>query len=365
IVQGQAVLVAPGGRDRAVLELAGGPSVVEHARRLPPFSLAATIAEPAGCPPIGPTVVLLNAGLIHKVGPGRVFVELGRNLACAGMRTVRLDLPGIGDSEPRPGQPSAPYPTDAASQLVETLRALDLEDPSDVVLVGLCSGGFHASRAAVALGARGVCLINPALFPRVPPPPTVTTPEAAAEQVLGIANPLIRYMRRSPVVKRLAQVPKLRRMYYSEGLARAVDRLPLVWTLLDVLGVAPSPTRHLRALRANGVRTLLLCGPGDARRYRRRAALIRRLQRDGGLRFVELDGIDHSLFSESARRRALQAVESHVLSTYLRSARGASRSEAESPARSATRRAAAPPGQVVELDRVSDLGTRVTHRLAR
>ena len=36
-----------------------------------------------------------------------------------------------------------------------------LDDPSDVVLVGLCSGGYHCSEAALSTGAVGVVMINP------------------------------------------------------------------------------------------------------------------------------------------------------------------------------------------------------------
>ncbi|HEY5972738.1 MAG TPA: hypothetical protein VIT22_12400, partial [Pseudoxanthomonas sp.] len=48
----------------------------------------------------GTTVVLLNAGLIHRVGPFRLYVRLARELAESGFDVLRFDLPGIGDGQP-------------------------------------------------------------------------------------------------------------------------------------------------------------------------------------------------------------------------------------------------------------------------
>lgn len=45
-----------------------------------------------------PTVILLNAGLIHRIGPNRVYVRLARHLAGLGFQVLRFDLSGIGDS---------------------------------------------------------------------------------------------------------------------------------------------------------------------------------------------------------------------------------------------------------------------------
>ena len=49
-----------------------------------------------------PTVVLLNAGIVHRVGPNRMHVLLARALAAAGISSLRFDMSGIGDSPSRP-----------------------------------------------------------------------------------------------------------------------------------------------------------------------------------------------------------------------------------------------------------------------
>ncbi|MBS0200476.1 MAG: hypothetical protein JSR70_08505 [Proteobacteria bacterium] len=53
-------------------------------------------ADPARTPPA--TVVMLNAGLIHRVGPWRMNVDLAERLRPLGLDLFRFDLPGVGDA---------------------------------------------------------------------------------------------------------------------------------------------------------------------------------------------------------------------------------------------------------------------------
>jgi pimeloyl-ACP methyl ester carboxylesterase len=109
----------------------------------PRKSLVGIITE-SGTPVEGrPTVVILNAGIIHRVGPSRLNVLMARALAAAGCQVLRFDLSGLGDSEPRP---DGLAPIDAAK--ADIREALDwLESARNVkrvVLAGLCSGANHA-----------------------------------------------------------------------------------------------------------------------------------------------------------------------------------------------------------------------------
>ena len=51
-----------------------------------------------------PIALILNAGIVHRVGPFRIHVDIARQLAAAGFSTLRLDLSGLGDSAPRTGK---------------------------------------------------------------------------------------------------------------------------------------------------------------------------------------------------------------------------------------------------------------------
>jgi pimeloyl-ACP methyl ester carboxylesterase len=92
-------------------------------------------------------VLLLNAGMLHRVGPNRVHVRLARRLAAAGFVVMRFDYSGIGDSRPR--EDALPF---AASAVEETRQAMDfLAESRGVtrfVLFGICSGADNALRAA-------------------------------------------------------------------------------------------------------------------------------------------------------------------------------------------------------------------------
>ena len=48
-----------------------------------------------------PAVLFLNAGLIHRIGPNRIYVKLARQFAQMGFFVFRFDSSGIGDSEVR------------------------------------------------------------------------------------------------------------------------------------------------------------------------------------------------------------------------------------------------------------------------
>ena len=48
-----------------------------------------------------PIAVIINAGIVHRIGPFGLHVKMARQLAEAGYSTLRLDLSGLGDSQPR------------------------------------------------------------------------------------------------------------------------------------------------------------------------------------------------------------------------------------------------------------------------
>lgn len=111
-----------------------------------------------------PAIVFLNAGLIHHVGPNRLYVKLARNLADAGYVVFRFDFSGIGDSDVR--NDNLPFEKCA---IIETKEAMDylhaLRGIERFVLVGLCSGALNSFRTACHdARAVGAVLINPQGF---------------------------------------------------------------------------------------------------------------------------------------------------------------------------------------------------------
>jgi hypothetical protein len=96
-----------------------------------------------------PAIVFLNAGLVHRVGPNRLYVRLAREAARQGLTSLRFDLSGVGDSLPRtdglPVRAAALRDVQDAFEFLSTSMAL-----SSFILIGLCSGADLAYRVAVA-----------------------------------------------------------------------------------------------------------------------------------------------------------------------------------------------------------------------
>lgn len=106
------------------------------------------------------TVVILDVGVIHRVGPNRLHVQLARQLARDGFVTFRFDFSGIGDSDPRPDRIVQDVVRqdilDALSYLETSVKARSF------VLVGLCSGANAALRfARLHPGVVGAVLLDP------------------------------------------------------------------------------------------------------------------------------------------------------------------------------------------------------------
>lgn len=117
--------------------------------------LFGVLTLPAQDRPERAVVVLLNAGLIHRVGPFRLHVQLARALAQSGHAVLRFDLPGIGD---------APLLADLDAQGAAT-RALDALQQHfgerGFVVGGICSAADLGWKLAQAdRRVRGLLLLD-------------------------------------------------------------------------------------------------------------------------------------------------------------------------------------------------------------
>ncbi len=113
-------------------------------------SLVGILTEPApGAPTDGkPAFLLLNSGILHRVGSCRLHVRLARALSAAGFTSLRFDYSGVGDSEAR--RDALPF---EESAVAETRDAMDylarVKGSSQFVLMGLCSGADMAHETAL------------------------------------------------------------------------------------------------------------------------------------------------------------------------------------------------------------------------
>jgi len=134
------------------------------------------LSEPAGGHQAGngKAVVLLNAGHAYRIGPHRMYVKLARALAYSGYRVLRMDLAGVGDSDPE--EPARGAPELYALKSVEDVRCaidwLAVRGHREFVLAGLCSGAYLAFQASLQDSrVSGVVLMNPRLLQWTPATP--------------------------------------------------------------------------------------------------------------------------------------------------------------------------------------------------
>jgi hypothetical protein len=109
----------------------------------------------------GFALVILNAGVLHRVGPHRLHVTLGRHIAATGVASLRLDLGGIGDSITT--SDAASFRDSAVADTREAMTGLTAAVGADrFVLFGVCAGADNSiATALVDDRVAGIVLVDP------------------------------------------------------------------------------------------------------------------------------------------------------------------------------------------------------------
>ena len=107
-----------------------------------------------------PGVLLLNSGIVHHVGPNRLYVRLARVLAHKGHPVLRFDFSGIGDSEK--SRDNVRFEVSAVAETRQAMNALAERSGMDEFgLIGICSGAEISFKTAlVDERVTGAVLIN-------------------------------------------------------------------------------------------------------------------------------------------------------------------------------------------------------------
>jgi len=205
--------------------------------------LVGTISRPLGRPPRRTALVLLNAGLVHRMGPFRLYVQMARRLAAQGYVVLRFDQSGLGDST------LSPRVSDNRKR-DEVAAALDLvaheTGVTRFVLGGLCSGADDAFRLApIEPRVDGLLLMDGVGYP--------TRGHRIRHYLPRLLNPLrvLRFLRR-----RLHKAPAHDVVLGNDDLRDFPSRAEAV--------------RRLASLDERGVSTLLLYTGGVASYYNHR-----------------------------------------------------------------------------------------------
>jgi alpha/beta superfamily hydrolase len=213
-------------------------------------------------------VIIGNTGRDPHVGIARFGVEFARRLAAAGIASLRMDFAGLGDSLGPAGSEhvlsalfDAPREPDFAAA-VDLLQGLGF---ASIAVQGLCSGAYHALRAAVA-DARidTVLLVNCPIFDWQ----AGDTVEAATRKLTSPSE-YVRKLARSDVRQQLVRghlaFRRILRAQLARLAARALDTARGAMAALGMHVAPRCPARHAMAtLAGRGARTLFLFSPGDA-----------------------------------------------------------------------------------------------------
>jgi pimeloyl-ACP methyl ester carboxylesterase len=305
VLAGERTEVSIPRRDEAVVDVGATGPIVERTVSLGPSGLFGIMTEPGeagrGDLTAGPTVIFLNTGVSDHTGPVRLWVDLGRRWAQRGLRSVRVDISGLGYSPARPGSPfDVDSPPEALDDVLDIAAAVSPDDPTNVVFVGLCSGGYHAIEAGLALKVRGVCAINPILHWK---PAEIRAEGVTTDQRRQAAPVRKRWVRALPA---------------HDTLGPLVERMPdPVWWLVNRFAVERSPARAMRQLVERGVRTFVVSGEWERQvmwRGERRA--YREITSMDGFQQVVAPTIDHVLYQRDAREMVSQVVSDDTLLAY-------------------------------------------------
>lgn len=112
-------------------------------------SLVGIMTEPHSASRDGcfPAIIILNAGLLHRIGPNRLHVKIARRMAIAGFCVLRFDFSGIGDSSAR--NDNLPFEKSSISETQEAMHYLSsMRGVGKFILVGICSGANVAFKTA-------------------------------------------------------------------------------------------------------------------------------------------------------------------------------------------------------------------------
>lgn len=282
------------------------PGATERPLRFGPDDrLAGVLCQPDGAADWA--VVIGNSGRDPHQGVGRFGVVLARRLAAIGIASFRIDFAGLGDSAGPPGREdrlSPLFDADRSGDIAAALDVLQAWGYRRFAVQGLCSGAYHAFRAALAdTRVDALLMVNLPVFEwragdtvesvaRDLAPPT----EYLAKIVSG---DLWRRLVRGDVA--LGRIIRSRAARAMRGLAR----------FKGTARVPSAPQWAMAALSARGVQSLFLFGEGDAglnaveQAFGRRGAALHSL---GGVTMQTAPGFDHVLSMAGMREEAAERI---------------------------------------------------------
>jgi alpha-beta hydrolase superfamily lysophospholipase len=271
-----------------------GYRVVERSMTIGPRHVFAIVSEPDGVAH-GPWIVLLNSAGDDHTGRARRWVELSRRWSGLGLRCVRFDVTGYGETPPAEGLVGREvFERSRIDDLHDVVQEVTPDDLSNCVLVGLCSAAHVAIEGGLALRARGVGAINPP--PALDFLHAVATIEKSERPSQRALSTRMKYLSMhhqwvAATLSRALEVLPTKR--FIDSLSTLVDQGTDVLVLASEDDITPRP--HMPFLRSIDVRR-----NGRKKSYE--------------VQFVP--GADHGLHNAEGRNRAMVILDAYIVTHY-------------------------------------------------
>lgn len=276
-------------------------------------TLFGVVSKPVGGTGARPAIALLNSGAIPHGGPSRLYVRLARRWASRGFLVLRFDIAGIGDSWPRAGEPeNVVYSAGAVDDVVEALKHLrERLGVTRLLAAGLCSGAYHAFKAALnGAPLERMAIVNPLTFFWKPgmslayPPFHVTSEVARYRRSALQPGKWMKLFSGGVNLIAVLQFILRRSAQWAASLARNIARI-LQLPITDDLGA------ELNALAVRGVAVRFIFSAGDPGETLLREGAgwtLGPLLHTGRVRIRRIEGPNHSftpVWSQVALAEAL------------------------------------------------------------
>ncbi len=271
-----------------------------------------------------PLVVITNSGAGHHVGPNRLGVDLARQLARAGFRSLRFDLSNLGDSPvDKAREDNHPYPAHAVEDIDRMLQQVASDDENPCfVITGLCSGAYSAFHAQKALTRHDIVetiLINPLTF-YIQPGESIIEPEASKtaikqsyyksrardwriwlrlllnpRKILSVSGFVMRYL-----------ADKAGSLLRRAGMAAGLLQPPLLHR--DMQSILQQNRKICFAISEND--------PGYEMIMQHAGSLIRANLESGDITIKRLPGVDHTFSTLDSRNGLIDFICGHMQNRY-------------------------------------------------
>ncbi|SED08888.1 Serine aminopeptidase, S33 [Burkholderia sp. WP9] len=253
-----------------------------------------------------PAVLFVNAGASHRIGDGRLAVLMARRLAGQGIASLRMDLGGIGDSLRHENAPTleAEYTLHSVTDATAGVEWLMAAGHREVVMFGVCSGAYVGIHTALAHPrVVGCMLVNLPFFlwgaPQTKPGALPFESNRAYWRAFRSPHKVLRLLtgRANGLVKAKELARRWNARLTSVAMSPFEGRFGI--------NTSTGEIRHfIMGLERKGVQTSLVYGSLDAGRDELEIHFGpggRQLEKLTNVTVEIFKGVDHSLFSHTAR----------------------------------------------------------------